>query len=116
MRFSLVGLPDSSTEFRTLPGEAWRRRFDEWSPFLAFSPSIRRAIYTTNLIEATNRQLRKVLKTKCALPSDDAVLKLVYLVLRSQADEWDKQRRTYDWTRIRVELNIHFNDRFPIDL
>ncbi len=97
-------------------GEAWRRRFDEWSPFLAFSPSIRRAIYTTNLIEATNRQVRKVLKTKGALPSDDAVLKLVYLVLRSQADKWDKQRRTYDWTRIRVELNIHFNDRFPIDL
>lgn len=97
-------------------GEAWRRRFDEWSPFLAFSPSIRRAIYTTNLIEATNRQVRKVLKTKGALPSDDAVFKLVYLVLRSQADKWDKQRRTYDWTRIRVELNIHFNDRFPIDL
>jgi len=97
-------------------GEAWRRRFDEWSPFLAFSPSIRRALYTTNLIEATNRQVRKVLKTKGALPSDDAVLKLVYLVLRSQAGKWDKQRRTYDWTRIRVELNIHFNDRFPIDL
>jgi putative transposase len=30
-------------------------------PFLAFPPEVRRIIYTTNAIEALNRQLRKAL-------------------------------------------------------
>ena len=97
-------------------GEAWRRRFDEWSPFLAYCPEIRHAIYTTNVIEATNRQLRKVLKTKGALPSDEAVFKLVYLVLRSQQGKWNKSKRSKDWATVRVQLNILFKERFPIEL
>ena len=97
-------------------GAAWHRRFHEWSPFLDYSPEIRQAIYTTNLIERTNGQIRKVLKTKGALPSNDAVFKLVYLVLRSQKDKWLKSRRSRDWATVRVQLNILFQDRFPIEL
>src|SRR5690606_7514780 len=51
---------------------AWERRWDEVTPFLAFPPEIRRAIYTTNAIEALNRQLRKVLKTRGHMPNEQA--------------------------------------------
>ena len=97
-------------------GEAWRRRMDEWSPFLDYPAEVRRAIYTTNIIEATNRQVRKVLKTKGALPHDDAVYKLVFLVLRSQAKKWHENRRQQNWAKVRVQLNILFKDRFPLEL
>src|SRR5690606_30308169 len=57
---------------------AWRTRWAEIIPFLAYPAELRRAIYTTNAIEALNRQLRKVLKTKGHMPSDEAALKLLY--------------------------------------
>lgn len=96
--------------------KAWRNRFDEWTPFLDFSPEIRRAIYTTNVIEAINRQLRKVLKTKGHLPSDGAALKLVYLSLQNQEQIWRKSRHIQNWPSVRIQLAIHFEDRFPIGL
>ena len=40
-------------------------------------------IYTTNAIEALNRQLRKAIKTKGHFPNEQAALKCLYLVIRS---------------------------------
>jgi transposase-like protein len=96
--------------------KAWRSRAVEWTPFLRFSAEIRHAIYTTNVIEATNRQLRKVLKTKGHLPNDAAVLKLAYLVLKTCEKGWRKSRRSRDWATVRLQLNVHFEDRFPVEL
>jgi transposase-like protein len=96
--------------------KAWRTRFAEWTPFLSFSPEIRRAVYTTNIIEATNRQIRKVLKTKGHLPSDEAAIKLVWLVLRNASKGWCKYRRHRQWPVVRVQLAVHFGDRFPVEL
>ncbi len=95
---------------------AWRSRFEEWTPFLAFSPEIRRAIYTTNVIEATNRQIRKVLKTKGHLPNDEAVMKLVWLVLRGLSSTWRKLKRHRDWATVRLHLAMHFEGRFRVEL
>jgi len=96
--------------------KAWRTRFDEWTPFLSFSPEIRLAIYTTNVIEATNRQIRKVLKTKGHMPDDNSVLKLVYLVLKTNEKNWRQARRNRDWATVRIQLAVHFDDRFPVEL
>ena len=40
-------------------------------------------IYTTNAIESLNYQLRKVTKTRGHFPTDDAVLKILYLAIRN---------------------------------
>jgi mutator family transposase len=40
---------------------AWERAWEEFTPFLAFAPEIRKVIYTTNLIESINFQLRRPL-------------------------------------------------------
>ena len=48
---------------------AWRDAWEHVIPFLAFPPEVRRVIYTTNAIEALNRQLRKAIKTKGTSPA-----------------------------------------------
>jgi transposase-like protein len=62
--------------------ETWQNRWELFIPFLAFPEPIRRIVYTTNSIEAVNRQLRKIIKTKGHFPTDDAALKLLWLTLR----------------------------------
>jgi putative transposase len=43
--------------------QAWTEHWERVVPFLAFPPDVRRAVYTTNTIEALNRQIRKIIKT-----------------------------------------------------
>jgi putative transposase len=57
----------------------WERAWDRFTPFLEFEPAIRKVIYTTNAIEAFNRQMRKIIKTRGHFPSDDALVKLLWL-------------------------------------
>jgi putative transposase len=89
----------------------WRKRWEEIVPFLDFPPEIRRAIYTTNAIEALNRQLRKVLKTRGHMPSDDAALKLLFLALRNAKKVWG--RPFPQWNRSMAQFAIRFEGRFP---
>ena len=49
------------------------------TPFFDYAPEIRKVVYTTNAIESLNNQLRKVIKHRGAFPSDEAVMKLLYL-------------------------------------
>jgi transposase-like protein len=82
---------------------------DEWTPFLAFPVELRRAIYTTNTIEALNRILRKSLKTRGPLPTDEAALKLLYLAVRNAKATWGRAHRY--WLTARMQLAIHFEGR-----
>lgn len=93
--------------------KAWRSRVEEWTPFLAFPAEIRRAIYTTNAIEALNRMVRKTLKARGALPNDDAVMKLVFLAVRNATKTWGKPA-TY-WPLARAQFVILFEDRWPTE-
>ena len=65
----------------------WERAWEEFVPFLAFPPQIRKVIYTTNQIESINYQLRKVTKNRGHFPNDDAAIKLLYLALRNMNPE-----------------------------
>ena len=66
--------------------------------------------YTTNAIEALNRQLRKAIKTKGSFPNEDAARKLVYLVLQNATPQWTKTR---NWTAALLAFKSHFGDRIP---
>jgi putative transposase len=101
--------------------EKWGQRFpvitkawlDAWEyviPFLAFPPEVRRVIYTTNAIEALNRQLRKAIKTKGHFPNEDAARKLIYLAIQNAVPAWTKTR---NWTSALLAFKIHFDDRLP---
>jgi putative transposase len=91
-------------------GQAWRNSWEYVIPFLSFEPEVRRLIYTTNAIEALNRQLRKAIKTKGSFPSEDAARKLVYLAIQNAAPQWT---RTRGWTKALLASKIHFGDRLP---
>ena len=60
--------------------QSWRRHWDQVIPFFAFPEGVRRIIYTTNAIEALNSKLRRAVRTRGHFPSDDAAMKLLYLV------------------------------------
>lgn len=89
---------------------AWRARWEEVTPFLAFPQEIRHAIYTTNAVEALNRHFRKVLKTKGHLPNDEAALKLLYLHFKT-ASKWI--RSPPGWQQAALQFAIYFGERYP---
>ena len=90
--------------------QAWLDAWEHVIPFLAFPEDVRRVIYTTNAIEALNRQLRKAIKTKGSFPNEDAARKLVYLALQNAVPQWT---RTRNWTTALLAFKIHFGDRVP---
>ena len=67
---------------------AWER----FVPFLAFPPELRRVIYTTNSIESLNYQLRKIIKNRGHFPTDDAVIKLLWLAICTIEDKRARAR------------------------
>ena len=71
----------------------WERAWERFTPFLDFPPMLRRVIYTTNSIESLNYQLRKVSKNRGHFPSDEAVVKLLWLAI---CDIEDKRARERD--------------------
>src|ERR1700729_999023 len=91
-------------------GQAWRSAWDYVIPFMAFPDEVRRVVYTTNAIEALNRQLRKAIKTKGHFPSEDAARKLIYLAIQNAVPQWT---RTRAWTKALLAFKIHFGDRLP---
>ena len=90
--------------------QAWLDAWEYVTPFLAFPPEVRRVIYTTNAIEALNRQLRKAIKTKGHFPNEDAARKLIYLAVLNAVPAWT---RTRNWTAALLAFKIHFGDRIP---
>ena len=69
---------------RTYPAikRQWEAAWEQVVPFFAFPPQVRRVIYTTNMIESINYRLRKISKTRGHFPTDDALIKLLYLGCR----------------------------------
>ena len=89
--------------------QAWRRAWQEVIPFFAFSPEIRRVIYTTNAIESLNRVIRKSIKTRGSFPSEDAAEKLIYLAIRGHEKT---SRSVRGWLTAVNQFAIMFEDRF----
>jgi putative transposase len=70
----------------------WQNAWQRFIPFLAFPPEVRKIIYTTNSIESLNYQLRKIIKNRGHFPTDDAVIKLLWLAIRDIEDKRARQR------------------------
>ena len=79
------------------------------STYFKYPEAVRRLIYTTNAIEGFNRQLRKVTKSKTVFPSDDSLLKMLYLATMDITKKWTDHRQ--DWGQIHSQLEIYFEER-----
>ena len=91
--------------------QSWRDNWANLSTYFKFPQEVRRLIYTTNTIEGFNRQLRKVTKSKSVFPTDDSLLKMLYLAMMDITKKWTGRRQ--DWSKIYAQLTIFFEERFP---
>lgn len=91
--------------------KSWRENWANLSTYFKFPEEVRRLIYTTNMIEGFNRQLRKVTKSKSVFPTDDSLLKMLYLAMIDITAKWTGRRQ--DWARIYAQLAIFYEDRLP---
>ncbi len=72
--------------------QSWRTNWANLSTYFKYPQEIRRLIYTTNIIEGFNRQLRKVTKSKSVFPTDDSLLKMLYLAMMDITKKWTGRR------------------------
>lgn len=91
--------------------QSWRRNWSRLTPFFDYPPEIRKVIYTTNAIESVNMSLRKITKNRGAFPTDEALMKLLYLALRNISRKWTMPIR--DWKAALNRFTIQFEDRLP---
>ena len=91
--------------------QSWRDNWANLSTYFKFPQEVRRLIYTTNTIEGFNRQLRKVTKSKSVFPTDDSLLKMLYLAMTDITKKWTGRRQ--DWSKIYAQLTIFFEERLP---
>ena len=89
--------------------QSWRNNWANLSTYFKYPQEVRKLIYTTNTIEGFNRQLRKVTKSKSVFPTDDSLLKMLYLAMMDITKKWTGRRQ--DWSVIYAQLAIFFGDR-----
>lgn len=88
--------------------KSWEDNWDNLITFFVFPDYIRRIIYTTNAIESLNSQFRKVTKTKLIFPSDESLMKMLYLATEKVSKKWT---RVYaNWDLVISQLNILFSE------
>ena len=89
--------------------KSWKENWANLSTYFKYPEAVRRIIYTTNTIEGFNRQLRKVTKAKTVFPSDESLLKMLYLAMIDITKKWTGHRQ--DWGQIHSQLEIFFEER-----
>jgi len=92
--------------------KSWENNWDELTVFFDFPIEIRKIIYTTNLIENLNGKIRKYTKNKLSFPTDDAVLKSVFLAIRESTKKWTMPIR--NWGVILNQFLAIFENRIQI--
>jgi putative transposase len=95
----------------------WEAAWEQVIPFFAFAPEVRKVIYTTNMIESINYQLRRISKTRGHFPNDDALIKLLYLGCREmgrtdiRGREGRGGRSNYNWKLALNQFDVMFPGR-----
>ncbi|GEP92254.1 Transposase, Mutator family [Chitinophaga terrae (ex Kim and Jung 2007)] len=92
--------------------KSWRENREDFTAFFDFPMEIRQIIYTTNLIENLNGKIRKYTKNKLSFPTDEAVLKSVYLAFWEVSKKWTMPIR--NWGMVLNQFLTIFDKRVRI--
>lgn len=109
---ALTLLEDRWSEKYPMAVNIWKNNWEALSHYFAFSPEIRRMIYTTNAIESYNSVLRKYTKNKRSFVSNEALQKVLYLATQKAGEHWDKC--IPNWPTILNQFAIHFEGRIAM--
>jgi putative transposase len=90
----------------------WRANWVILIPFFDYPPEVRRVMYTTNVTESINAQLRKVTKKRAAFPTPEAVRKVLYLAIMKASERWSRPIK--DWPAALNHLAVVFEGRIPV--
>jgi len=89
--------------------KSWDDNWAELSVFFKYPDAVRRLIYTTNPVEGFHRMLRKYTKTRTMFPTDDSLIKSIYMSIQEIHKKWANSVR--NWTEIWGQFTIFFEDR-----
>lgn len=92
--------------------KSWLENWQRLSQMFEFPDKIRKMMYTTNIIESFNSQLRKVTKSKRVFTNDQALIKLLYLV---QMKVFENLGPILSWKQIMAQFIIIFEQRWYIN-
>ena len=84
--------------------EVWVRNWQHVAQLFRYGSSVRKILYTTNPIESVNSSFRKVTK-KGAFPSENALLKLLYLRVSELYKKWNG-RPMNNWAMVQNQLSM----------
>jgi putative transposase len=90
--------------------KSWRNNWEKIIPFMQFPHEIRKVIYTTNIVESLNNTLRKSVRNRGHFPTEDALMKVLYLAIKGVSKNWTMPIR--DWKLALNRFAIMFPDRF----
>lgn len=88
---------------------SWRNKWEQLSTYFKYPADVRKAIYTTNAVEAVHRQFRKLTKTKGGFPNENSLLKLLYAGIVNASEKWTHP--VQNWNLTFSQLAIHFAGR-----
>lgn len=91
--------------------KSWTTNWDAITPIFKFSSDVRTIIYTTNAIESLNSTYRKLNRQRSVFPSDQALLKALYLATFEATKKWTMSIR--NWGKVYGELSIMYEGRIP---
>lgn len=94
--------------------DSWYNNWSNLSTFFEFSPQIRKMIYTTNILEGFNRQIRKFTKVRVIFPTDESLNKCVYLATMEIMEKWTQP--TPNWGATLAELTLMFENQINNEL
>jgi putative transposase len=89
--------------------KSWDENWVELSVFFKYPDAVRRLIYTTNPVEGFHRMLRKYTKTRTLFPTDESLIKSIYMSIQEIHKKWVNSVK--DWTQIWGQFIIFFEDR-----
>ena len=94
--------------------DSWYNNWNNLDTFFKFSPQIRKLIYTTNVLEGFNRQVRKFTKLRTIFPTDESLNKCVYLATMEIMEKWTQP--IHNWGTTLAELSLYFEEQLRDEL
>jgi transposase-like protein len=91
----------------------WKIHWENVSTFFKYPEDVRKIIYTTNAVEGLHRQLRKVTKNRASFPNDEALLKMLFLVVRNIEKKWTSPLQ--NWSLTISQLSVMFEGRVILE-
>ncbi len=89
--------------------KSWRNKWALLSTYFKYPEYVRKAIYTTNAVEAVHRQFAKLTKTKRGFANENSLLKLLYAGILKAQERWSHPIQ--NWNLTLSQLFIHFEGR-----